>query len=775
MAGLHEWRGSIRLVHVLGLCFALTAIAFSCQQVRGEQPVAQSPTEMIALDFPPNLELKVLIQYVGDRLGINFLYDEQDVAQHITIVAPAQISKDSLLGLLESALKMKGLVVVDGDQPGWKRITLAANLKSVAAPTRRPMTPGILPAVAVTQIFTLRYADPQRADSVVKPFLTQSGGNTIPLPEQHLLIVSDYASTVQQIAKLIELIDQPPAAVATRFISVRNLDVASASTQLQQILAARDKALTGPSESVISSVQVLQDAHTNQLILIGPPDKVSEAEATAAALDVPLPLETRVYTLRSLSPDRLDRLVRETIDPLEIKRLYQSAIEKDSGMLIVTTTHAIQQKVVELIDQLDVPATEAASPIRFYKLTNTTAADVLATIRALEGGQEEEGEGAGGQNSAPTSPPQAGSPPLDQPGSQSSAPAYHDDLQTPSSGVTSAPNLSENVSPATGSIGGSSLNSLQPLVGVHTANAKITADPNTNTIIVEADAATQRLYEGLIKSLDKRRPQVLLECTLVTIDSAYSRSFGVELGGASVGGTKIVTFNSFGLSTPDPTTGALALTPAAGFNGTLIGSQVAQVVIQALQTDSHATVLSSPRILVNDNATGTLTSVDEQPFTSVNASTTVATTSFAGYASAGTTITLTPHISEGDHLQLEYVITLNSFSGQSSNGVPPPRETDSVQSKITIPDGSTVIVGGLNTTNDSFSRQTVPILGDIPILNYLLSQRNRTNSKSTLFVFIKPTILRDDQFADLKFLSEQDTRDAGLPPDYPQSDPLLIR
>jgi type II secretory pathway component GspD/PulD (secretin) len=136
---------------------------------------------------------------------------------------------------------------------------------------------------------------------------------------------------------------------------------------------------------------------------------------------------------------------------------------------------------------------------------------------------------------------------------------------------------------------------------------------------------------------------------------------------------------------------------------------------------------------------------------------------------------LTPHISEGDHLQLEYVITLNSFSGQSSSGVPPPRETDSVQSKITIPDGSTVIVGGLNTTNDSFTRQTVPIIGDIPILNLLVSQQSRTNSKSTLFVFIKPTILRDDQFADLKFFSEQDSHAAGLSPDYPQSDPLLIR
>src|SRR5580704_11533390 len=64
--------------------------------------------EMISLDFPANLELKVLIQYVGQRLGINFIYDDQTVNQHITILSPSRVTKDSLFGLLQSALKMKG-------------------------------------------------------------------------------------------------------------------------------------------------------------------------------------------------------------------------------------------------------------------------------------------------------------------------------------------------------------------------------------------------------------------------------------------------------------------------------------------------------------------------------------------------------------------------------------------------------------------------------------------------------------------------------------------
>ena len=71
-------------------------------------------------------------------------------------------------------------------------------------------------------------------------------------------------------------------------------------------------------------------------------------------------------------------------------------------------------------------------------------------------------------------------------------------------------------------------------------------------------------------------------------------------------------------------------------------SEVADAVIQAMANHTRSKVLSAPRLVVADNAAGTLASVQEVPYTSVNASTTVATTSFAGFAEAGTTIQVTP-------------------------------------------------------------------------------------------------------------------------------------
>src|SRR5689334_16370714 len=68
---------------------------------------------LITLNFPENFELKVLVDYVAQRLSLNILYDEQIASKRITLKTPAEIPKSSLLGLLESALKMKGLALVE--------------------------------------------------------------------------------------------------------------------------------------------------------------------------------------------------------------------------------------------------------------------------------------------------------------------------------------------------------------------------------------------------------------------------------------------------------------------------------------------------------------------------------------------------------------------------------------------------------------------------------------------------------------------------------------
>jgi general secretion pathway protein D len=285
------------------------------------------------------------------------------------------------------------------------------------------------------------------------------------------------------------------------------------------------------------------------------------------------------------------------------------------------------------------------------------------------------------------------------------------------------------------------------------------------------------VYEKLIKRLDVRRPQVLVEATIVTLDTSDGFSLGVEITSSQTsksGNRKYVTFSSFGLSDVDPSTGALTLKPGVGFNGALLSADVASAVIHALVSDSHAKVVSRPSVLVNDNAKGTLVSETEEPYASLNALTSVATTSFGGYASAGTSIAIRPQISEGEHLKLEYDITLSSFGQTRSDALPPPRKKDNLTSEATIPNGYTIVVGGLTSENSSFTADRLPLVGGLPGLEYFFSNRNKSATKTTLFVFIRAVILRDDKFKDLKFLSHEAVVAAELPGDFPTSEPVEI-
>ena len=454
---------------------------------------------------------------------------------------------------------------------------------------------------------------------------------------------------------------------------------------------------------------------------------------------------------------------------------------RTNQLILVGSADAVADAIA-VAKLIDIPAATEQGTLQFYKLTNATAADVLDTIRDLEGRPPSarprpatptrtdtsaagpSGLGAANPSSAnggqavPTAGGIAGG------GSSAMNHPTRNAFADATAGAESGPT---DVQPS-GNGGGS---------GSRLGGEAVTADPNTNTIIVRGGPEVQKNYRQMIQMLDRRRPQVLLEATVVTIDTTHNFNFGVELSAHSNGMTKFLSFSQFGLSTVNVATGALTPNASQGGTAAVIGTGVANAVINALVTDGHARVQSAPRVLVNDNATGLLASIAEQPFSSVNASTTVATTSFGGYADAGTTITLTPHISEGDYLQLEYAVELSSFTGlgNSATGEPPPRQTDRVESKVTIPDGSTIIVGGLNRRTFERDVNAVPILGQIPFLRFLFSSRSNDASTETLFVFLRPTILRDESFLDLRNLSEADLKDAGIPPNFPQSRPVVMR
>ena len=139
-------------------------------------------------------------------------------------------------------------------------------------------------------------------------------------------------------------------------------------------------------------------------------------------------------------------------------------------------------------------------------------------------------------------------------------------------------------------------------------------------------------------------------------------------------------------------------------------------------------------------------------------------------------VNIKPQIAEGDHLLLEYSVSLSAFLGAASSPtLPPPRQQNRVASSATIPDGYTVVVGGIEVQTTGKTVSQVPLLGSIPIIGEAFKNRANSESSSKFYVFIRASVLRHRGFEDLKYLSGQGTQAAGVDDGWPKIEPIVIK
>ena len=763
---------------------------------------ADAEGEFAQLNLSGNVSLPQLVELLARQMDVRFLYSADLANRSVTIYTPSKFPKKSLPILLGSLLKAENLAVVDSDVPGWKRIIDVKDIVPYAKPgDAKEVLAQDGPAAAVTQVIEVKNAEISQLAQILRPFLTQvgqGGSSFIPLPADKMIIVTDYAHNVARIAELIRLIDKPTGQAVIEFYETRNRTPAALIEQAEKLLDNGSDAKKPNS----NNVRLFNDASGRRVVVAGDKDRVARTLELLKQLDTGTDFVTKVYRPQNISADRLDKLIRGFVSSEEAESTIESTLDEEGNLLVVRAPQSVHAQVTTLLKELDRPVDTTESPIRFYKLRNANAIEVLYSLLALQqvtgSGQFAQGsllqQGAfgtlGGLNVGGVTPFGTGigvqglgvglnNIGAVMPGATTAdrniRMPFNDGTDTNT--VTGRQNQNQALSPLLqGGIGAGGLGGLPGgQVATLPGGARVSADVATNSLIVYAPANVQPLYKRLIESLDQRRPQVLIEVNIVAVDTSDNYSLGVEVGyGDRAGASRLFNFTSFGLNTVDPTTGTFTPTTGLGFNGVLIDPDVADVIVRALATHTRGRVLASPKILVNDNQNGVLESTVSVPFRSINTINTISTESLGGTQDAGTVINVTPHINEDDHLQLEFSIEFSTFVGTGTADLPPPRQSDNVTSVVTIPDGKTIIVGGLKRTEASDSFSGVPILERIPVLRELTSSQSDTNSTTSFFIFIRPKILRDSRFRDLRYLSNLETQDAELPADFPRSGPLLI-
>jgi general secretion pathway protein D len=299
----------------------------------------------------------------------------------------------------------------------------------------------------------------------------------------------------------------------------------------------------------------------------------------------------------------------------------------------------------------------------------------------------------------------------------------------------------------------------------------------------------------VIDKLDIRRAQVEVEALIVEVDVNKSANIGVQwlLDGGNSYGYGVTNLPGQGSSIVDLAAAALAgtsglassavnsattTTTTTGGLGTAIGSGGAAAsgitsaipngatfavgrynsntgrgfaaVIQALRSDGTSNIISTPRVITMNNEEAEVKVTQEIPL--ITGQYTSSQTQVAGTTSpfetiqreeVGTILKVTPHISEGDAVQLKIEQEDSAPGAKLADSSDISTNKRSIKTTILIEDGGIIVLGGLMQDTVTESEDRIPVLGAIPLLGNLFKSRSGSRQKSNLLVFLRPRILRD--------------------------------
>jgi len=198
--------------------------------------------------------------------------------------------------------------------------------------------------------------------------------------------------------------------------------------------------------------------------------------------------------------------------------------------------------------------------------------------------------------------------------------------------------------------------------------------------------------------------------------------------------------------------GALAQTPGMTLGwGQIDDSLSMTVILNALKEQNNANILSTPSLLTLDNQEAYITVGQNVPFVTGSYTNTGAgegvTNPFQTISreNVGITLTVTPHVNEGDSVVLDITQEVSSLTGLSLIASDLITNERKIQTKVLAQDSRVVVLGGLIKDDVQDGVQKVPLLGDIPYLGRLFRTDQVKATKTNLLIFIRPTIIRDNQ------------------------------
>lgn len=509
-----------------------------------------------------------------------------------------------------------------------------------------------------------------------------------------------------------------PATLITTVVNLPNTDVRQLSNSMRTMITDANTQQMLPAGSTNSMVLVGFGSNVvalaNMLLIV---DEASRVDPVTPVFDV--------INLEYAAAEELASVVEELLDASSrvvqqgqrntpqgaTAQLNQGSAEAkimvgpNTNSLLVMAMPDVMPSIKELVARLDVEVVERERSYHIYNLENVSAEDLATTLNEFlqDATRLEANRQAGGANNR--------------------------------GGGTTGNNNTEFV---------------------------VVPDEQTNSLLIAASRTRYQELKALIERLDERQDQVLIETALVELSSRDFLDIGVELGLADipgVGSTGGFGVSNFGLSTlsdtdsdgiPDTKVPNTANGITAGI---LDGDDFSlPILLQLIEEKRNSNVLNVPSVLVNNNGSATVTTIEEQPTTQVtlggglNGQT---QENFEEYVDAGITMQISPSISASRYLRLGIFLEVSNFIGAVNGAIPPARVTRTLETTVNVPDGDTMVIGGIIVDNRTETEEQIPLLGDLPVIGRLFERKSSTQDRTALYFFVTPHIMSDDAFADL--------------------------
>jgi len=734
------------------------------EAAKNVDPNAYRPTDkdipngdqLVKIDLPETIQISTLLELVGESLHLNYLYDPAKITGQVSVKMRERLTVRELYALTESVLKFAGYAMSRRDN--LVTVVPIAEMQSID-PAIKVNSGTIKPGdIIVTSVFRLNYISIENAINLLNNMrlgMTNTGqSNVFPLYESNSIIVTEFAYRMDRIEKLLKLVDQPGTPRQFRYRQLKYTLASAIVPKIQSLAEQLGPDTLNVQTGGISSPQVGRyrtrtptptpqpqpmagggtgragvyldyDERTNRILMVGGEDELDLIEQLLNTFDVP---QQDLRAIKEYQVQYVDaEQIVETLNTLGIISGYEapSAFRSARGPGMVQNNPAMagglpgQQTTEAPVEQPQIAILEATNSL-LVNATPEQHAAILAIISHVD------------REPAELSIPYT---------------IYPLEYQDP---AELQKVLSELIEKTIKDKEGKVEATLR-----RDEDIAIVADEKAFSLVVYASKKNQEWIGALIRQLDRKRPQVLIETTLVEISRDDIFNYDLQMVGTFDG--------SFSGQTSGDVIAPLSASDAGknrrdfGINNGqgqfFYSDKHIQALLTAIQTKSYGRVLAKPKVLVNDNETGTIKQLDTryvaQTTTTIpDQGGPVESTTFQAY-DAKIELEITPHISEGDLLLLEVKLTREDFgaTGEPVNGVTPPpnKLASNVDSVVTVPDGSTIILGGLTKLNQTKSGSKVPILGDIPIVGTLFKTIGNEDHETKLYVFVKAYVLRPSE------------------------------